>query len=108
MKIRLYQENVSEIKNMWIDSIDHIQITSSSEAEDAMLFFYSKVLGLRQIPKPEAVKANRGTWYLLGEIQLHTSIEQNPSNETSRRHICFRVRNLNRLVRNINKVSKIW
>ncbi|SRR5579883_13610 len=79
---------------MWINAIDHIQITSSPEVEKEMLFFYGKVLALTEIPKPEPLQANRGAWYLLGDIQLHVSLEKNPSNETSRRHICFKVPNL--------------
>ncbi|MDF5728010.1 MAG: hypothetical protein PUP92_08210 [Rhizonema sp. PD38] len=45
---------------MWLDAIAHIQVISSPEEEDAMLFFYSKVLGLTEIDKPEANKANGG------------------------------------------------
>ncbi len=78
---------------MWLDAIAHIQVTYSPEVEDAMLFFYSKVLGLTEIDKPEAIKANGGAWYVLGDIQVHLSIEKNPSNATSRRHICYLVRN---------------
>jgi catechol 2,3-dioxygenase-like lactoylglutathione lyase family enzyme len=80
---------------MWIEGIDHVQMTSSPEVEKEMLFFYGKVLQLKEIAKPELLQANRGAWYLLGDVQLHLSLEQNSSNETSRRHICFRVANLN-------------
>ena len=75
---------------MWIEAIDHIQITSSPDAEDAMLFCYSNILGLTEISKPENLKANSSVWYLLGDIQLHTSTEKIINNEASRRHICFR------------------
>ena len=80
---------------MWLDSVNHIQITTSKEAEDATLFFYSKVLGLKEIPKPEEIKAFGGAWYLLGNIQLHIAVEHNPNNDKSRRHVCFQVHNLN-------------
>jgi catechol 2,3-dioxygenase-like lactoylglutathione lyase family enzyme len=79
---------------MWLQIIDHIQITSPPDVEDAMLFFYGKVLGLKEIYKPDGIKAFGGAWYLLGDIQLHISLENNPNNEKSRRHICFRVQNL--------------
>jgi 4-hydroxyphenylpyruvate dioxygenase-like putative hemolysin len=49
-----------EIVIMWLNTIDHIQVASSPEAEDAMLFFYSKVLGLTEIDKPETIKDNKG------------------------------------------------
>ena len=79
---------------MWLNTIDHIQVASSPEAEDAMVFFYSKVLGLTEIPKPETIKANGGAWYVLGNIQIHISTEQNPNNTASRRHICYLVNDL--------------
>ena len=78
----------------WLDGIDHIQLTSPAEVEDAMLFFYGTVLGLTEIAKPQALKANGGAWYALGDIQIHISIEKNANSEASRRHICFRVGNL--------------
>lgn len=78
----------------WLDAIDHIQVTSPSEVENKMLFFYGTVLGLTQISQPEALKSNSSAWYALGDIQIHISTEKNSNNEASRRHICFRVGNL--------------
>lgn len=37
---------------MWLTAIDHIQVTSPFEVENAMLFFYSQVLKLTEITKP--------------------------------------------------------
>lgn len=79
---------------MWLDTVDHIQITSPPELEDKMLFFYGTVLGLTELKKPEELRANGGAWYLLGDIQLHVSTENDARNSASRRHICFRVQNL--------------
>jgi catechol 2,3-dioxygenase-like lactoylglutathione lyase family enzyme len=79
---------------VWLNGIDHIQVTSPPEAENAMLFFYSQVLGLTEITKPETLQANGGAWYVLGDIQIHIGIEKYPHNEVSRRHICFRVQDL--------------
>jgi catechol 2,3-dioxygenase-like lactoylglutathione lyase family enzyme len=84
---------MEEIK-VWLTAIDHIQLTSPPEVENAMLFFYSQILGLKEIVKPEALQANGGAWYLLGDIQIHVGIEKQANNEVSRRHICFRVHNL--------------
>lgn len=77
-----------------VRAIDHIQVTSSPEAKDSMLFFYSQILGLREITKPEDLQANEGAWYVLGNIQIHVSIENSVNNAASRRHICFQVDNL--------------
>ncbi|MDM9384015.1 VOC family protein [Chlorogloeopsis sp. ULAP01] len=92
-----------EIVIMWLNRIDHIQVTSSPEAEDAMLFFYSKVLGLTEIDKPETIKDNGGAWYVLGDMQIHVSIEKNPDNATSRRHICYSVHDLEAFQEHLQK-----
>ncbi|MDZ8186998.1 MAG: VOC family protein [Nostoc sp. ChiSLP02] len=79
---------------MWLTAVAHIQVTSPPEAENAMLFFYSKILGLTEITKPEALQVNGGAWYVLGDIQIHIGIEKQPHNQESRRHLCFEVNNL--------------
>jgi catechol 2,3-dioxygenase-like lactoylglutathione lyase family enzyme len=79
---------------MRIDAIDHVQVTSPPDVEEDMRFFYSTVLRLPELIKPEPLKNNKGAWYLLGNIQLHVSTERDTKNYASRRHICFRVRDL--------------
>ena len=79
---------------MWIDAIDHVQVTSPPDVEEEMRFFYSTVLRLPELIKPEPLKNNKGAWYLLGDIQLHVSTERDVKNYASKRHICFRVRDL--------------
>ncbi|MEH1820540.1 MAG: VOC family protein [Nostoc sp.] len=79
---------------MKLDAVHHIQVTYPLEVEDAMLFFYSKILGLTEIPRPEVIKNDSGAWYKLGDIELHISTEKNANNQTSRRHYCFQVDNL--------------
>ncbi|MEH1940035.1 MAG: VOC family protein [Nostoc sp.] len=80
---------------MKLDAVHHIQVTYPLEVEDAMLSFYSKVLGLTEIPRPEAIENDSGAWYSLGNIELHVSRENNANNQASRRHFCFQVANLN-------------
>lgn len=79
---------------MWINTIDHIQITSPPDVEEEMRFFYGNVLGLPEIAKPETLQPNGGAWYLLGKVQLHVSVEKDAKNYASRRHICFQVPDL--------------
>jgi catechol-2,3-dioxygenase len=78
----------------WVEAIDHIQITSPPEMAAEMAHFYGVVLCLREVPKPEGLKANGGAWYELGLIQLHIGLEQNACNDASRRHLCFQVRDM--------------
>lgn len=79
---------------MWINTIDHIQITSPPDVEEEMRFFYNNVLGLPEISKPGVLKPNGGAWYQLGAIQLHVSSEKDAKNYASKRHICFQVHDL--------------
>ncbi|ACC79938.1 VOC family protein [Nostoc punctiforme] len=80
---------------MALKAVHHIQATYSLEVEDAMLSFYSRILGLTEIPRPDAVKNDSGAWYQVGNIELHVSREKNANNQLSRRHFCFQVDDLN-------------
>ena len=79
---------------MTLKAVHHIQVTYPPEVEEEMQLFYSQVLGLKEILRPEALNNNSGTWYVLGDVQVHLSTEKNATNQASRRHICFQVDNL--------------
>ncbi|WP_223265298.1 VOC family protein [Nostoc sp. 'Peltigera membranacea cyanobiont' 210A] len=80
---------------MKLNAVHHIQVTYPFEVEEAMLSFYSEVLGLTEIARPDVIKNDSGAWYKLGDIELHVSREKNANNQASRRHFCFQVDNLN-------------
>lgn len=63
-------------------------------AEEAAKRFYGTVLGLQELPKPEAAQARGGAWYQLGALQLHLSRDLSADNEGSKRHFCFHVADL--------------
>jgi len=76
-------------------SIHHVNVTVPKSLEDAAKHFYGIVMGLQEVPKPEASRARGGAWYQLGPLQLHLSIE-GPlgDNCISKRHVCYTVANL--------------
>ncbi|MCC5638796.1 VOC family protein [Nostoc sp. CHAB 5844] len=78
---------------MKLEAVHHIQVTYPLEVEEAILFFYNKVLGLKEITRTET--NNSAGWYQLGNVELHVSREENVNNQASRRHICFQVDDLN-------------
>ncbi|MFN6487653.1 MULTISPECIES: VOC family protein [unclassified Nostoc] len=88
---------------MALKAVHHIQVTYPLEVEEAMLSFYSQVLGLTEIPRPEVIKNDSGAWYKLGDIELHISKEKNTNNQASRRHYCFQVDNLNAFEQHLKK-----
>jgi len=76
-------------------SIHHVNVTVPKSLEAAAKHFYSVVMGLQEVPKPEESRARGGAWYQLGPLQLHLSIE-GPLAESciSTRHVCYTVANL--------------
>jgi catechol 2,3-dioxygenase-like lactoylglutathione lyase family enzyme len=78
-------------------SIHHIQITVQRDHEAQALDFYSRVLGLEEIPKPLPLRKNGGRWYRVSGTELHVSPETSCDNASSKRHLCFVVPNLSEL-----------
>jgi catechol 2,3-dioxygenase-like lactoylglutathione lyase family enzyme len=60
---------------MKIVGIDHFQLAIPPGGEAAARQFYGAVLGLREIPKPEAMRARGGLWFDCGAFQIHLGIE---------------------------------
>ena len=76
-------------------ALHHVNVTVPKPLENETKHFYSVVMGLQEVPKPEASRGRGGAWYQLGPVQLHLSIEQ-PLGENciSKRHVCYTVSNL--------------
>src|SRR5689334_24231378 len=72
--------------------LDHIQICIPKGKESDARHFYSNVIGLTEIPKPEALIAHGGLWYQVTDIQLHIGTEDETNR--SKRHPAFEVANL--------------
>ncbi|TND06545.1 MAG: glyoxalase/bleomycin resistance protein/dioxygenase [Bacteroidetes bacterium] len=69
--------------------LDHIQLCIPTGKENEARHFYTHVIGLTEIPKPEALVPNGGLWYRVADIQLHIGTE-NEVNK-SKRHPAFEV-----------------
>jgi len=72
--------------------LDHIQICVPTGKEDEARAFYTNILGLKEIPKPQQLLANGGLWYQVADIQLHIGTENEINN--SKRHPAFEVADL--------------
>jgi catechol 2,3-dioxygenase-like lactoylglutathione lyase family enzyme len=75
-----------------VTALHHVNVTVPAELEAATKEFYGSTLGLTQIPKPAASR-QAGAWYQIGQTQLHLSVDDEPT-ELSSRHICFTVSDL--------------
>lgn len=76
-----------------IKRLDHVQICIPFGKEDNARSFYTELLGLTEIEKPESLKANGGLWYKIGDIELHIGAEE-MANYKSKRHPAFEIENL--------------
>jgi catechol 2,3-dioxygenase-like lactoylglutathione lyase family enzyme len=74
--------------------IHHVNVTVPKDKADAAKHFYSVVMQLKEVSKPEESRGRGGAWYQLGEVQLHLSIQDNQVDDgTSKRHVsCCRCR----------------
>jgi catechol 2,3-dioxygenase-like lactoylglutathione lyase family enzyme len=72
--------------------LDHVQICIPKGKENEARHFYSNIIGLMEIVKPEALMLNGGLWYQLADIQLHIGTD-NETNK-SKAHPAFEVSNL--------------
>jgi catechol 2,3-dioxygenase-like lactoylglutathione lyase family enzyme len=57
-------------------ALDHIQLAAPPGCEEAARRFFGELLGLEEIPKPEAIRARGGVWYRVGEHELHIGVDQ--------------------------------
>ena len=74
--------------------VQHAQITIPKGAENEARNFYCDILGLREIPKPEALQNRGGFWLEVGSFQIHIGTEDGVEREKSKAHIAYEVENL--------------
>jgi hypothetical protein len=72
--------------------LDHIQICIPKGKENEARPFYTSIIGLTEIPKPEVLIANGGLWYQVADLQLHMGTEDETNR--SKRHPPFEVSNI--------------
>ena len=61
---------------MRITGIDHVQIAAPTGCEAAARAFYGDLLGMGELPKPEALCGRRGVWFRAGAQELHVGVDE--------------------------------
>ncbi|GGE38247.1 glyoxalase [Pullulanibacillus camelliae] len=61
-----------------------------------MRHFFSEMLGMTEIAKPETLAKNGGVWFQCGEQQLHVGIQE-PFKPATKAHPAFYIKNLDEL-----------
>jgi catechol 2,3-dioxygenase-like lactoylglutathione lyase family enzyme len=74
-------------------ALDHVQLAMPRNGEEDAIRFYVEVLGMRQVPKPEPMRASGGVWFRAGEAELHLGVED-PFRPSSKAHPALRVDDL--------------
>ena len=55
--------------------IDHVQVAAPPGCEAEARAFYGGLLGLEELPKPEALRDRGGCWFRAGPQELHVGVE---------------------------------
>ena len=74
-----------------IDGLDHVQVAAPPGSEREARGFYGRLLGLRELEKPEALRARGGAWFACGAQQLHVGVEEEFA-PARKAHPAFQVR----------------
>jgi catechol 2,3-dioxygenase-like lactoylglutathione lyase family enzyme len=84
--------------------LDHVQIAMPRGREAEARAFYGAVLGLAEIPKPEALARRGGAWFAVGDRELHLGAEED-FRPASKAHPAFRVAKLDALRARLTKAG---
>lgn len=74
--------------------LHHVSIPVRPDGFDAGRHFYGEILGMREITPPMTLGHGRVIWFQAGECELHLFKEESPNTNSSGRHFCFAVDNL--------------
>ncbi|WP_163852987.1 VOC family protein [Paenibacillus elgii] len=76
--------------------IDHVQLAAPVGCEEEARAFYGELLGMREIPKPEPLRARGGVWFACGPHEVHIGVQTDFA-PASKAHPAFQVKNLVKL-----------
>jgi len=61
---------------MAVIGLDHIQLAMPPGREDEARSFYSRILGLTEIPKPPELAKRGGAWFENEVVKIHLGVER--------------------------------
>ncbi|UVI31954.1 VOC family protein [Paenibacillus spongiae] len=76
--------------------LDHVQLAAPAQSESQARTFYTGILNMPEIEKPEKLKSRGGVWFQCGNHQVHIGI-QNNFTAARKAHPAFRVEGLSEL-----------
>jgi catechol 2,3-dioxygenase-like lactoylglutathione lyase family enzyme len=66
--------------------LSHVNISMPAGSEDPARTFYTGLIGLPEIPKPESMRARGGVWFDAGGYDVHLSVEAGRTGKDAQRH----------------------
>ncbi len=82
-------------------SIHHVQITIPPAQEELARQFYTGILQLQEIPKPESLRDRGGLWLCAGELQIHIGVEEGVDRYATKAHVAYLVHDLQEVRRRL-------
>ena len=79
-----------------ITKIDHVQVAAPKGSEEAARSFYGRILGMKELQKPEPLQARGGAWFEFPGFQLHVGVEE-PFEPAKKAHPAFVVEGFDEL-----------
>lgn len=76
--------------------IDHVQLAAPKNSENESRKFFTDILGMEEIEKPENLKKRGGVWFQCGTHQLHIGIQE-PFTPAVKAHPAFSVNDIGKL-----------
>src|SRR6267378_4213390 len=89
---------------MKVTGIDHVQVAAPAGCEAEARAFYGVLLGLEELPKPEALAARGGCWFSAGAQELHVGVEE-PFTPARKAHPSFVVTDLDGLASRLSELG---
>lgn len=92
-----------------VRGIHHVQLAMPAGEEDQAAEFYSGLLGLRQVPKPEHLRGRGGCWFEAEEVGVHLGVED-PFAPARKAHPALTVDNLSALQEHLERagIDIVW
>lgn len=72
----------------------HVFITVPSDRLDEAHDFYTSILGLQEVPRPQSIKKFPGFWLRLANMDLHIGVQDDIDREAPLTHVAYQVSNI--------------
>jgi len=89
---------------MTIVGIDHVQLAMPAGREEDARRFYSFLLGIPEVPKPDELAKRGGVWFESGRVKIHLGVDQD-FRPARKAHAALLVKDLRGLVERLRNAG---